>query len=62
MRRVEDNVKKGKKKGVFYSALALNSFNKRDLLGLECALSSMPKNHIPIDFFSFDRSYPSLKM
>jgi hypothetical protein len=42
MRRVEDNVKKGKK-GVFYFALALNSFrsdlgNKKDLLGLECAL------------------------
>ncbi|KAH8932840.1 hypothetical protein BDL97_18G000100, partial [Sphagnum fallax] len=50
MRRVEDNVKKGKK-GVFYSALALNSFrsdpgNRRDLLGLECALSSF-KGEIP---------------
>lgn len=50
MRRVEDSVKKGKK-GVFYSALALNSFrsdpgNRRDLLGLECALSSF-KGEIP---------------
>jgi len=44
MRRVEDSVKKGKK-GIFYSALALNSFrsdpgNRREILGLECALSS----------------------
>jgi hypothetical protein len=50
MRRVEDSVKKGKK-GVFYFALALNSFrsdpgNRRDLLGLECALSSF-KGEIP---------------
>jgi hypothetical protein len=50
MRRVEDSVKKGKI-GVFYSALALNSFklnlgNRRDLLGLECALSSF-KGEIP---------------
>ncbi len=50
MRRVEDSVKKGKK-GVFYSTLALNSFrsdpdNRKDLLGLECALFSF-KGEIP---------------
>jgi hypothetical protein len=50
MKRVKDSVKKGKK-GVFYSALALNSFgldldNRRDLLGLECALFSF-KGEIP---------------
>ncbi len=50
MRRVKDSVKKGKT-GVFYFALALNSFrsdpgNRRDLLGLECALSSF-KGEIP---------------
>jgi hypothetical protein len=50
MKRVEDNVKKGKT-GVFYSALALNSFrsdpnNIKDLLGLECAFFSF-KGEIP---------------
>ncbi len=50
MRRVEDYVKKGKK-GAFYFALASNFFrlnpsNRRDLLGLECALSSF-KGEIP---------------
>jgi hypothetical protein len=50
MRRVEDSVKKGKK-GVLYSSLVLNSFrldpgNRKDLLGLECALSSF-KGEIP---------------
>ena len=50
MKRVEDDIKR-RKKGVFSSASALNSFrsdpgNRRDLLGLECALPSF-KGEIP---------------
>ncbi len=50
MKKVEDSVKKGKK-SIFNSTLVLNLFrldpgNRRDLLGLECALSSF-KGEIP---------------
>jgi hypothetical protein len=51
MKRVENSVKKGKKGVFYYSTFALNSFrsdldNRKDLLGLECALSSF-KGEIP---------------
>jgi hypothetical protein len=50
MKRLEIVSRNGKK-GIFYSTLALNSFrldpgNRRDVLGLECALSSF-KGEIP---------------
>jgi hypothetical protein len=50
MKKVEDSVKKGKK-CIFYFALALNSSrlnpgNRKDLLGLEGALSSF-RGEIP---------------